>query len=100
MQFDTQFVERLLQHDELAFAQLYEQTVDQFFRYIMSHYSLDEQEAHDLVADVYVKIWDNIEKYDEQYQFGQFIWTILKNHCKDYFKKMKPLFFSELEHDD
>jgi RNA polymerase sigma factor (sigma-70 family) len=23
--------------------------------------------------------------------------TILKNHCKDYFKKTKPLFFSDLE---
>jgi RNA polymerase sigma factor (sigma-70 family) len=23
--------------------------------------------------------------------------TILKNHCKDYFKKTKPLFFSNLE---
>ena len=97
MQFDTILIERLLQHDDLAFATFYEQTVDVFFRYIMSHYSLSEAECHDILSDVYLKIWDNVGKYNETYTFWQFVRTILKNHCKDYFKKTKPLFFSELE---
>ncbi len=100
MQFDPVFIERILQHDDLAFAQFYEQTADMFFRYVVSHYSLSDAEAYDIVADVYVKIWENLDKYDEKYQFWQYVRTILKNHCKDYFKKMKPLFFSEMQSDD
>lgn len=102
MQFEQSFIERLLQHDDLAFAQFYEQTADQFFRYIVTHYSLSVQEAQDILSDVYLKIWNNMEKYDSKYQFWQFVWTVLKNHCKDYFKVTKPLQFSDLKvsHDD
>jgi DNA-directed RNA polymerase specialized sigma24 family protein len=69
MQFDTLLIERLLQHDDLAFATFYEQTVDVFFRYVMTHYSLSEAECHDILSDVYLKIWDNVDKYNETYTF-------------------------------
>ena len=97
MHFDNSLIERLLSHDDLAFATFYEQTVDVFFRYVTTHYNLQKSEVNDILSDVYIKIRDNIDKYDNKYTFWQFIWTILKNHCKDYFKKTKPLFFSELE---
>jgi hypothetical protein len=42
MHFDNEFINRIIQHDELAFAQFYEQTVDDFFRYVMSHYTISE----------------------------------------------------------
>ena len=102
MQFEQSFVERLIQYDDLAFAQFYEQSVDQFFRYIITHYSLSKQEGQDLLSDVYLKIWNNMDKFDPKYQFWQFVRTILKNHCKDYFKVTKPLLFSDLvtRHDD
>ena len=96
MYFEQSFIERLLQYDDLAFAQFYEQTADQFFRYIITHYSLSLQEAQDILSDVYLKIWNNLEKYDPKYQFWQFVRTVLKNHCKDYFKVTKPLLFSDL----
>jgi len=60
MQFEQSFIERLIQYDDLAFAQFYEQTVDQFFRYIVSHYNLSVGEVNDIVSDVYLKIWNNL----------------------------------------
>ena len=69
MQFDSLLIERLLQHDDLAFATFYEQTIDMFFRYITTHYSLDHNETNDIISDVYIKIRDNIDKYDEKYTF-------------------------------
>lgn len=96
MNFDQEFVQRLVQQDELAFATFYEKTVDDFFRYVISHYNLSEQECFDIVSDVFVKIRENLDKYDEKYSFWQFVRSILKNHCKDYFKKSKPLLFSQL----
>ena len=60
MQFDIKLIERLLQHDDLAFATFYEQTVSVFFCYIKTNYSLSDAEAHDIISDVYIKIRDNI----------------------------------------
>ncbi len=56
MNFDKALVERILQKDEFAFAEFYQKTVDDFFRYVISHYSLTEAEVNDIVSDVYLKI--------------------------------------------
>ncbi len=97
MNFDKALVERILQKDEFAFAEFYQKTVDDFFRYVISHYSLTEAEVNDIVSDVYLKIREWIDKYDTKFLFWQFVRSILKNHCKDYFKKQKPLLFSHIE---
>ncbi len=99
MDFDSEFIQLLIQQDELAFARFYEQSIDNFFRYISGHYMLSEEEASDIISDFYLKIWENLEKYDEKYEFWQFVRWIFKNNCKDYFKKSKPLFFSHLADD-
>lgn len=102
MQFEQSFVERIIQYDDLAFAQFYEQTADPFFRYITWYYNISVIDAHDLLSDIYVKIWTNLDKYDKKYTFWQFVRTILKNHCKDYLKVTKLFSFSdfELHHDN
>lgn len=98
MNFDKSFVQRIVQQEDLAFAQFYEQSVSIFFRYIKSHYTLSDVEIEDLLSEVYLKIWNNLDKYNSKYAFWQFVWAILKNHCKDYFKKSKSLWFSSFEY--
>ena len=56
MNFDQAFIERIVQQDEFAFAEFYQATVDDFFRYVASHYTLSEPEIHDIISDVYLKI--------------------------------------------
>gem|GEM_PF-3558140 len=69
MKYDSVFIERLRHHDELAFARFYEDSADDFFRYVVSHYNLSDSEVHDILSDVYLKIWQHIEKYDKKYTF-------------------------------
>lgn len=97
MNFDQSLIERILKKDEFAFAEFYQATVDDFFRYLISHYTLTDTEAQDIISDVYLKIREWLDKYDSKYLFWQFVRTILKNHSKDFFKKQKPLLFSQLE---
>lgn len=96
LEFDDSFIQSLLQYDEDAFALFYHKTSDHFFRYIMSHYTISEADAQDILSDVYLKIRNSIDQYDPAYTFGQYVWTILKNHCKDYCKKVKPILFSDM----
>ncbi|MBP7885023.1 sigma-70 family RNA polymerase sigma factor [Patescibacteria group bacterium] len=96
IEFDDIFVQSLCQHDEDAFALFYHQTSDHFFRYIVTHYTISDADAQDILSDVYLKIWNGVSAYDHSYTFGQYVWTILKNHCKDYCKKIKPILFSDM----
>lgn len=53
----------------------------------------------DLVGDFYVKLWRVMDKYDPSYKFESFFWIVLKNMLKDYFKKKKEEFDSEIVND-
>lgn len=104
IEFDDIFVQSLCQHDEDAFALFYHKTSDHFFRYIVTHYSVSDADAQDILSDVYLKIWNGVSSYDKTYTFSQYVRSILKNHCKDYCKKAKPILFSDMTksqyHDD
>lgn len=40
----------------------------------------------DLEQEVYIKTWQNLDKYQEQGKFAQWISTLTANVCRDYFK--------------
>ncbi len=89
--FEDSFIERLLSQNEDAFADFYELTVQVFYRYLMWRYFLSEGDAQDLLSDFYLKCWKWLDKYNPDYSFETYIWSILKNHCKDFFKKKKSI---------
>ena len=53
MNFDKEFIEKLVNHDQQAFNEFYLKTVDMFFRYLNSYYFLDEQDAEDMAQDTF-----------------------------------------------
>lgn len=89
--FEDSFVERLVNKDEQAFAQFYEMTVDIFYRYLNGRYFLSEGDTQDLLSDFYLKCWKGLQAYNPEYKFETYIWSILKNHAKDFFKKKKSV---------
>ena len=40
----------------------------------------------DIEQEVYIKTWQNMDKYQEQGKFSQWIGTITANLCRDYFR--------------
>ncbi len=89
--FEDSFIQRLIQKDEQAFAQFYEMTVDVFYRYLMWRYFLTEWDTQDLLSDFYLKCWKWLKSYNPEYKFETYVWSILKNHAKDFFKKKKSI---------
>lgn len=49
----------------------------------------DKEEAHDLAQDVFVKIYKNLYRYDQEYKFATWIIRITTNHVIDYRRKKK-----------
>lgn len=55
-----EFVASLCQQDERAFGRLYDAYADVLLRYVCQTYSLDTSPAHDIIADTFVKIRQNL----------------------------------------
>lgn len=86
-EYDKKFILKLQKHDAAAFGVIYDELVDQFYRYIKSNYTLDEQTIQDLLSDIFMKIWNVLPKIDTNSSLSWLLWTIAKNHVKDHFKR-------------
>jgi hypothetical protein len=53
--FDKEFIEKLIRQDQRTFNEFYLKTVDTFFRYINSNFFMSKEEAEDVISDFYVK---------------------------------------------
>jgi RNA polymerase sigma-70 factor (ECF subfamily) len=59
----------------------------------------DESEAEDIVSEVFVKVWKNLDKYDESKNFKTWLFAIARNTTFDYLRKRKNIVFSKLGDD-
>ncbi len=57
------------------------------------------QGAEDITQDVFVKVWKNLKKFDQDRNFKAWIFTIAKNTSLDFLKKKKAMQFSDLENE-
>ena len=54
-------------------------------------------DAPDIVQEVFIKVWKNINRFDEnKASFKTWIFTIAKNATTDFLRKKKSLLFSDL----
>lgn len=55
------------------------------------------QDAEDITQEVFIKIWRNLKKFDQQKSFKTWIFAIAKNASIDWLKKKKTVPFSSFE---
>lgn len=98
--FDAEFLWRLIKKDPIAFSEFYENTIDIFYRFIKSNYSIAEADAQDILSDFYSKIRWNVQNIKIEYRFESFLWTVLRNTIKDFLWSKKLYNFSDFEYFD
>ncbi len=49
----------------------------------------NKDDASDITQDIFIKIYNNIDKFNENYNLSSWIMRISKNHCIDYWRKNK-----------
>ena len=96
MDFEKEFIEKLVKKDQMAFNEFYLKSVDVFSRYLNTNYFLDSTEIEDILADFYVKWRDVCDKYKFEQSFSAYVWTVFKNLLKDNFKKHKDIPFTSM----
>jgi RNA polymerase sigma-70 factor, ECF subfamily len=56
----------------------------------------DGSEAEDITQEVFVKVWKNLGKFDQEKNFKTWLFAIARNTTFDYLRKRKNIVFSEL----
>lgn len=49
------------------------------------------EDAEDVLQDIMVKVYKNLDKYNPYYAFSTWIFTVARNHCINFLKKRRPL---------
>ena len=54
-------------------------------------------DAEDITQEVFIRVWQNLPKFDQHKNFKIWLTVIARHTALDWFKKKKPLLFSSLE---
>ena len=85
---DAEAVEKaLLQVD--YFACLYNKYEVQLIRYIRRIALVSSEEAEDILQDAFIKIWSNLNEFDQHLKFSSWIYRIVHNETLSVWRKKK-----------
>ncbi|MGC9399593.1 MAG: RNA polymerase sigma factor [Anaerolineae bacterium] len=83
-------VHKASQGDKKALGKLYEQYVDDVYRYMLYRTS-NQQVAEDLTSEVFASVITSIENYEERgLPFGAWLFSIAHARLVDHWRKTKP----------
>ena len=92
-------IKSVLEKKHWAFTIFYNEIVDHFYSYLKANFSISETEIHDIISNTFIKIWNNLDNFDaEKWNFTSWVWVILRNTTKDFFKKHNEYVFSDFEY--
>ncbi len=96
---DQQLINDYLKGDENSLEVLIKRYLKPIYSFVF-RYVGNSQEAEDITQDVFIKVWRNLKKFDQNRSFKTWIFTIAKNTSLDFLKKKKPILFSEFKNID
>ena len=85
--------------DPEAFGSLYEACRKQGFS-IAKQFVKNDTDAEDMYQDAFLKAMENIDKFDENKEFGPWLNTIIANTCKDFLGKKRPTNFTDMSDEE
>jgi RNA polymerase sigma-70 factor (ECF subfamily) len=89
MNIDKSIIARCKKNDKNAFAELFKLYQNYLFKLCYS-YVQNEQLTLDLMQEIYIKIYNNINKYDEKYPFHPWLRRVAVNTCINEKRKKTP----------
>jgi RNA polymerase sigma-70 factor (ECF subfamily) len=88
-----------LKGDQSAFAEIVDLYQDKLYH--MANRMLNNRhEAEDVVQDTFLRVYKNLDRYDETMKFSTWIYRIATNLCIDRLRKRKPGFSLDAETSD
>ena len=86
---EADLVRRAKSGDASAFGQLYDGHFDRIYRYVFFRVT-DIETAEDLTSGVFLKAWENLQRYRPGGPFVAWLYTIARNTVIDHYRTRKP----------
>ena len=87
--FPAEIIDRLKQGDSHAFSVFVDRFRVSVYNLCYRMLNNNSGDAEDAAQEVFVKVWRNIGKYDEQRTFSTWVLSIATNHCIDQIRKRR-----------
>lgn len=85
--------------DEKALEELVKRYLPLIYGFVRK-YTGNQDTASDIVQETFVKVWQNLNKFDQSKSFKAWIFTIAKRTALDWLKKKNALPFSAIEENE
>lgn len=98
-QKDEQLIADHLNGDEYALPMLIERHLTAVYSFV---YRLigNQQDAEDITQEVFIRVWRNAKRYNADYSFRPWLFTIARNAAIDWMRKKKSAVFSDFENSE
>lgn len=83
---DAELVQKSLK-DIKYFEQLVSRYENKLLHYILRKGDYSIEEAEDLLQEIFIKTWKNLNSFDPKYAFSTWIYTIARNETYSFFRK-------------
>lgn len=93
---DNSLIKEYLNGDEKSFEILIQQYLKLIYNFAYQRIN-NVAEAEDIAQEVFLKVWRNIKKFNQEKQFKSWIFEIANNTIIDWLRKKKTLTFSNFE---
>lgn len=93
---DEQLVALALKKNEPALTELIKRYLKLGY-FIAYQCSQNQTDAEDIVQEIFVKIWQKLNKFDSERKFKAWFYEVAKNTALDYIRKRKEISFTEWE---
>jgi len=90
---ENKIISKILSGDEDAFAEIVKIYLNQIYNFVFRLIG-DRDAADDLTQETFVKVWKNLNKFDQNKNLRTWLFTIAKNTVFDWLKKKKEIPFS------
>lgn len=85
---DREIVEKSLA-DIDYFSCLYDRYESRLFRYIKRIALVNDEQAHDILQEAFIKIWRNLNEFDQSLKLSSWIYRIVHNETVSCWRKQK-----------
>jgi len=75
--------------DQIAFSVLINRYKDKIFNYIRRISSFSEEDARDVLQEVFLKVYLNLNDFDDKLKFSSWIYSIARNQVISSYRKFK-----------
>ena len=94
---DEELMQRVCHGEEPAFDEIYYRYGKRLLGYFTRMLNFDRVLAEDALQDLFLKIAEAPERFDNNRSFKTWIFSVASNHCKNYYRHKKIV--SESKHD-